>query len=153
LFVSSDGHIVTNAHVVAGCRSIGVASGFSTATAVQVLARDTANDLALLKSDLRPNATVSLRSGVRVGEDIAAFGFPLSGLLSSSGNFTLGNVSSAAGIGDDTRFLQITSPVQPGNSGGPLVDVNGNVVGVVVSKLDAIKLASFTDDIAQNVTH
>jgi stage V sporulation protein SpoVS len=56
-----------------------------------------------------------------------------------------------AGIRNDIRFLQVTSPVQPGNSGGPLLDDSGNVIGVISSKLDALKIAGITGDIPQNV--
>jgi serine protease Do len=117
----------------------------------RVLARDTSNDLALLKGDLTPIRAASLRVGVKIGEGIAAFGYPLFGLLSTSGNFTVGNVSAVTGLGDDTRYLQISAPVQSGNSGGPVLDQSGNVVGVVVSKLDAIKVAAAINDVAQNV--
>ena len=82
---------------------------------------------------------------------VVAVGFPLPGLLASEANVTTGIVSALAGIGDDTRFLQMTVPVQPGNSGGPLLDLEGRVVGVVVGKLDAVKVASVTGDIPQNV--
>jgi hypothetical protein len=87
------------------------------------------------------------RIGARVGENIFVYGFPLSGLLSSSGNFTVGNITSVAGLGDDSRIMQISAPVQPGNSGGPLLDRFGNVVGVVVSKLNALRLAQVTQEI------
>ena len=115
------------------------------------MADDDANDLALIKVEMHPTNFASLRSGVRLGEGVAAFGFPLAGLLATSGNFTLGNVTAMAGIGDDTRILQISAPVQPGNSGGPLLDHSGNVVGVVESKLNAITVATITNDMAQNV--
>jgi serine protease Do len=72
-------------------------------------------------------------------------------LLATSGNFTLGNVTALAGLGDDTRFLQISAPVQPGNSGGPLLDKSGNVIGVVSGKLNATKTAEISGDIPQNV--
>lgn len=87
----------------------------------------------------------------RVGESVYAFGFPLNGLLATTGNFTIGNVTATAGLGDDTRHIQVSVPIQPGNSGGPLVDQYGNVVGVIVSKLNALKMASLTSDLAQNV--
>ena len=63
-----------------------------------------------------------------------AFGYPLSQVLATSGNFTTGIVTALAGIGDDSRFYQISAPVQPGNSCGPLLDENGNLIGVVSSK-------------------
>lgn len=69
----------------------------------------------------------------------------------STGNFTLGNITAFAGIGDDSRHIQVSTPVQPGNSGGPLVDHHGNLVGVVTYKLNAIKTAAASGDIPQNV--
>ncbi len=80
-----------------------------------------------------------------------AYGFPLGGALASSGVATTGTVSALAGLGDDQRVLQISAPVQPGNSGGPLLDEKGFVVGVVVSKLNAMAIAEAIGDIPQNV--
>ena len=60
-------------------------------------------------------------------------------------------VNSLAGFANDTRFLQISAPVQPGNSSGPLLDQGGNIVGIVTAKLNAIKIAQNTGDIPQNV--
>jgi serine protease Do len=79
------------------------------------------------------------------------YGFPLTGVLASGGNVATGNVTALAGLGNDSRFLQISAPVQPGNSGGPLLDRNGTVVGIVVAKLNALSIASATGDIPQNV--
>ena len=150
-FVSFDGFAVTNAHVVEGCNTVQVNSALSKPVIASIVARDTANDLALIKTDAKPNASASLRTGVRIGESISAFGFPLTGFLATGGNFTSGNVSAVAGLRDDTKYLQITAPVQPGNSGGPVLDQDGNVVGVVVAKLDVIEVAAATNDLAQNV--
>lgn len=109
--------------------------GLAEPVTAQVVARDAANDLALLKVDFASDHVASLRAGVRIGEEIAAFGYPLQGVLSAGGDFTVGNVSSLAGIKNDSRHIQISAPIQPGNSGGPVVDQAGNVIGVVVSKL------------------
>jgi S1-C subfamily serine protease len=150
-FVAQDGAFVTNAHVVEGCSDIKVKSDDGSVTEGHVMATDTANDLALLKLSKTPSKIAALRIGVRLGEGVEAFGFPHSGLLSSSGNFTLGNVTALNGIGDDSRFLQISAPVQAGNSGGPLLDQSGNLIGVVTSKLNALKVALNDGDLPQNV--
>src|SRR4029077_18418126 len=85
------------------------------------------------------------------GEEIIVIGFPLKGLLSSAPTITTGIVSSLAGLRDDRTRFQISAPVQPGNSGGPVLDKSGNVVGMVVSKLNVLRIARMTGDIPQNV--
>jgi S1-C subfamily serine protease/Holliday junction resolvasome RuvABC ATP-dependent DNA helicase subunit len=134
-FVTADGYVVTNAHVVEGCEYPKVVCGLAGPLPAQVLARDAANDLALLKVDFASDHVATLRAGVRIGEEIAAFGYPLQGVLSTGGNFTVGNVSALAGVKNDSRHIQISAPIQQGNSGGPVVDRFGNVIGVVVSIL------------------
>ena len=142
-FVTADGYVVTNAHVVDGCEDPKVVCGLAGPIPARVLARDVTNDLALLKVDFTSDHVATLRAGVKIGEEIAAFGYPLLGKLSSGGNFTLGNVSALAGVHNDSGHIQISAPVQGGNSGGPVIDQSGNVIGVVVSKL--------TDHTQQNV--
>jgi uncharacterized protein len=145
-FVSKEGEALTNAHVVESCQRISVAGRDAL-----LIASDRKNDLALLATAITPRHWASWRSSVQLGEDIVAYGFPLTGVLASSGNVVTGNVTALAGMGDDSRYLQVSAPLQPGNSGGPLLDRHGNVVGVVVAKLDALKVASATGDIPQNV--
>jgi S1-C subfamily serine protease len=149
-FVSMDGKAITNAHVVNNCQKIRVSINEQQGTA-RVIGRDDNNDLAVLATDLKPIQSANWRLTVQQGEDIVVYGFPLTGVLASGGNFVVGNVTALAGLRNDSRFLQISAPVQPGNSGGPLLDRNGNVVGVVIGKLNAIKTASVTGDIPQNV--
>ena len=146
--VSGEGHILTNAHVIEGCAEVRVPP----AGPVAVAARDDAADLALLKGPAgRPFASFRQGRGVRPGAGVVAVGYPLRGVLASGANVTTGNVAALAGPGDDRRLIQITAPVQPGNSGGPVLDMAGNAVGVVVSKLGAVKMARATGDIPQNV--
>jgi len=149
-FVSKDGAALTNAHVVDRCQQIRVSINGQQGTA-RVVGRDDKNDLALLETDLHPAQSADWRLSVRQGEDIVIYGFPLTGVLAAGGNVATGNVTALAGLGNDSRFLQISAPVQPGNSGGPLLDRNGNVVGIVVAKLNALGIASATGDIPQNV--
>src|SRR5918996_4247419 len=150
--VGEGGQIVTNHHVVADCAEVRVRPAGQEAVAGAVVAEDSRNDLALLRAPVRlPVAAIRDDRGIRPGDSVVAVGFPLPGLLASEANVTTGTVSALAGIGNDARFLQMTVPVQPGNSGGPLLDLEGRVVGVVVGKLDALKVASVTGDIPQNV--
>ncbi len=149
-FYVAPGLVLTNAHVVEGCTAVTTALA-GTPGAAQVLARDTGADLALVQTTAPGPEPARLRIGVRLGEDVAAFGFPLSTLLASSGNFTRGTVTATAGLHDDNRRLQVSAPVQPGNSGGPLLDESGAVVGIVVAKLNALKMAQTYDDVPQNI--
>jgi len=100
---------------------------------------------------LKPTHVAAPRSGSRLGEYVVAFGYPHADLLSTSGNFTQGNVTALAGMGDDSRYLQISTPIQAGNSGGPLLDQSGNVVGIVTAKLNALKMALASGDLPQNI--
>ena len=151
-FAVAPGVVVTNAHVVEHCRGLRVLHG-EQARSGRVLAIDREQDLAVVQTDLPVPAVLPLRAGpaLRLGESVVAFGFPLAGSLSREGNLTTGNVSALAGLRDDARYLQITAPVQPGNSGGPLLDEGGNVIGVITAKLDAVAIAKRTGDIPQNV--
>ncbi|KAB7785242.1 S1C family serine protease [Methylorubrum populi] len=150
-YVSEIGHVLTNQHVIDGCSAITVTRVGSAPIKARLVAADATNDLAVLDTDRATPSAPPLAMRARVGESVYAFGFPLNGLLATTGNFTVGNVTATAGLGDDTRHIQVSVPIQPGNSGGPLVDQYGNVVGVIVSKLNALKMASLTSDLAQNV--
>jgi hypothetical protein len=87
----------------------------------------------------------------RLGENIVVIGFPLSGLLSSQPIVTSGIVSALAGMRDNQRELQISAPIQPGNSGGPLFDGSGRIAGVVVATLDTVRLARAIGVVPENV--
>jgi hypothetical protein len=122
--------------------------------ALQRVFIDGESDLALYIAPEKPAAYARLRGGrgARAGEPVVAVGFPLSGLLSADPIVTTGIISALAGVKNDRRRIQITAPLQPGNSGGPLLGENGSVVGVVVvESLDALKLAEVIGDIPQNV--
>lgn len=150
-YVSAEGHIVTNQHVVDGCTEMRLPAG----QVLQLLAVDKANDLALLKGPKPDGNVARFRDGrgIRTGEAILIAGFPLHDEISSDLNVTTGNVSSLAGPDNDRTLIQITAPVQHGNSGGPVLDMAGHVVGVVQSKFDptADTEEDNTIDVPQNV--
>jgi serine protease Do len=145
--VSSNGDYLTNDHVVSGCSSLSI--GGMPAT---VIAQDQAFDLALLRVTSIPAATPATfaRKPARLNSDVTVIGYPLPDLLGGL-NVTRGSVTSLKGIGGDGVRMQISAPVQPGNSGGPVVNAAGQVVGVVVSKLDAQLVADAIGDIPQNI--
>jgi S1-C subfamily serine protease len=139
--ISTSGHIITNHHVINGC--VGDIKGNLTGDApvtLRVVNSDEANDLALLQGPAESfKASVKIRDrAIHSGDSVVAIGFPYHGLLSSDFTVTTGIVSSLSGILNDTRHLQISAAVQPGNSGRPLLDTSGEVVGMVVGKLDAL---------------
>lgn len=149
-FVSKQGHLLTNRHVVQDCRQVRLAGSDKP---LKVLPQDEVNDLALLQMTDKPKAVAVFRTAndLRQGESIAAYGYPLQGALAAGGNLSPGVVSALAGLGNNTSQIQITAPVQTGNSGGPVLDSKGQVVGVVVQKLNAVKVAKLTGDVPQNV--
>lgn len=150
--VSRQGHMLTNYHVIDDCKAVS-SKHEGIDYPLRVIARDAKNDLALLQQAEAPTSIATFRSGpyVRPGDGVIAIGFPLRGILASEAQITTGNVSALAGVQNDERFIQITAPVQPGNSGGPLLDQSGNVVGIVASKLDANLILERLGDIPQNV--
>ena len=123
--ISGNGHVVTNHHVIGNCVGDihGNLAGQSAVT-LRIVSADETNDLALLQT---PQANfkdaVSIRATpVHPGDAVIAIGYPFHGLLTSDFTVTTGIISSLSGIFNDTRYLQISAAVQPGNSGGPLLD-------------------------------
>jgi uncharacterized protein len=151
--MGTQGEILTNSHVVEECQKITVQFPSQQSETAVLVARDQKNDLAVVRTSKPLGTNALFREGVpvRAGDAVVALGYPLSGLLASTANVSVGNVSALAGLGDDSRYLQISAPVQPGNSGGPLLDASGHLVGIVTAKLNAARVARFTGDIPQNV--
>jgi S1-C subfamily serine protease len=151
--ISSSGHVVTNQHVVDGCVDDikGNLSG-EAPVKLRLVSSDETNDLALLQAPSPFKEVATIRDKpIRPGDSVVAIGYPFHGLLTSDFTVTTGIVSSLSGILNDTRYLQISAAVQPGNSGGPLLDTNGQVVGMVAAKLNAFKFAKATGNIPENI--
>lgn len=139
-FVNKEGYIVTNEHVAGICQSL--ASYINGETHLfRIIAMDQRNDLALLRGEYRNKTYLNINvMGAEFGEDIMAFGFPLAENLSSSVKLTRGIVSSLSGPENDISLIQIDAAIQPGNSGGPVLNYNGQVVGVASSGLNKIQM-------------
>src|SRR6185369_13913329 len=115
---------------------------------------DRTNDLALLKVAGNFNALpLSSAGDTRLGQSVLTIGFPNPDMQGMEPKLTRGEISSLAGMQDDPRHFQISVPVQPGNSGGPLLDLNGNVVGVVSMRMGDLRALKFTGALPQNVNY
>lgn len=132
-FVNTEGHIVTNSHVISGCNEM--RDGLNK---LKIIADDPRNDLAILKASRNPTTFFKLSTKKpEILEPIIAAGYPFGDTLSSSIKVTKGIVSSLVGLDNNASEMQIDAALQPGNSGGPIINENGNVVAVAVAKLDA----------------
>jgi S1-C subfamily serine protease len=151
--VSTSGHLVTNQHVVDGCVGdiLGSLTGEAPVT-LRLVSSDETNDLALLQAPGSfKDVAIIKDKAIRSGDTVVAIGYPFHGLLTSDFTVTTGIVSSLSGILNDTRYLQISAAVQPGDSGGPLLASSGEVVGVVAAKLNALKFVKATGNIPENI--
>jgi S1-C subfamily serine protease len=151
IVVNEMGDTLTAYHVVVGCQRVHVSANTFEADA-SIVAKDAMLDLAVLRtiSSVKTYARVKAET-IALGEPAIAMGFPLSGVLSSGTTVTSGIVNAKAGMKDDGRMFQFSAPVQPGNSGGPVFDQNGNVMGIVVSSLNALAFLLTSGSSPQNV--
>ena len=181
-FITDDGYLISNYHVVKGATKVRLLTdaGLIDAKVVQV---DAANDLALLKANaegrmqnaetgqsqtasnqdfiIHPSAfnlsfrplPVAASRTVNLGGTVATIGFPNIGMQGFAPKLAKGEIASLSGAGDDPRYFQISVPVQPGNSGGALVDERGNVIGIVSAKLDASAALAASGALPENVNY
>jgi S1-C subfamily serine protease len=152
-FITDDGYLISNYHVVKDAAKVRLVTSAGTIDA-KVVQVDEANDLALLKADGRfaPLPILPSRSA-HLGGTVATVGFPDPSLQGFSPKLAKGEIASLDGAGDDPRYFQISVPVQPGNSGGALVDEHGNVIGIVSAKLDASAALAASGALPENVNY
>jgi S1-C subfamily serine protease len=176
-FITDDGYLISNYHVVKDAKWVRVvtSAGIVSAKVVQV---DAANDLALLKASNKqfslsaeefldaPNGVapkqvevkftplpISPSRSAQLGGTVATVGFPNIGMQGFAPKLAKGEIASLSGAGDDPRYFQISVPVQPGNSGGALVDERGNVTGIVSAKLNASVALAASGALPENVNY
>jgi S1-C subfamily serine protease len=150
--ISSNGIIVTNYHVIEGAKTInvrGINGNFNKAYSTNILIVDKVNDLALIKiedsgfSSLGNIPYVIKPNSSSVGENIFVLGYPLRAKMGDEIKLTNGIISSKTGYQGDITSYQISAPVQPGNSGGPLFDSKGDLIGVISAKLNGAENVSY----------
>jgi S1-C subfamily serine protease len=148
-------HVATCWHVIDGCKSISIEVD-GVKFPAQVVAKDTANDIAVLRigqCNVRHTYLPIKARVAKISDKVFTIGYPLASILGQAQKYTEGTVSAVSGIGNDGRYYQISTPIQPGNSGGALVDARGNVVGLTSSALNAIKTATIVGALPQNVNY
>jgi TPR repeat protein/S1-C subfamily serine protease len=150
------GYIVTNQHVVSGKKKIAVVSNSGEKISAAVLIEDRINDLALLQvnhPEKLPPALPIAKLSAKIGSKVFTIGYPHPDIMGTKPKLTEGIVNALSGYMDDPRILQISVPVQSGNSGGPLLNMSGEVIGIVTAKLSAVKMFNWTGDLPQNVNY
>lgn len=150
--VTFEGHMLTNFHVIEDASEVFVRIDGKEVPA-SVLKTDPENDVALIKADVVgvPIATGGADGGI--AEDVMALGYPLVRIQGQALKASFGRINSLSGIKDDPRFLQIDVPIQPGNSGGPLIGSDGRLVGVVTATLDQLNTLREAGVLPQNVNY
>ncbi len=142
-FVSTNGHMVTNNHVIEGC-DIVKAHYKGRELDADVLFTDRSNDLAIIKANIKPEKVFPVSNeDVSLLEDIIVAGYPLGKNISASIKTFKGSVTALAGFGDNYSNFQIDASLSSGNSGGPIINQKGNVVGVAVEKLVEVGVEGF----------
>jgi len=152
-FISKTGHILTNSHVVNGAKTITVEYNGKDYDA-KLISEDSSNDFALLKVEIKNIKALAIsKKQMAKGTEVCALGFPLVSLQGKELKSTFGHINSASGLKGDIRFYQIDAAIQPGNSGGPLINNNAEVVGIVTSKLSQLATLKQANTFVQNVNY
>ena len=155
-FISEDGIMISNAHVVKGANSIIVRTVDDKKFMAKILVTDEKNDISILQplESLTVDKWLTLsqyRKGANLGEKIRIIGYPLSNLLGKHPRVTEGIISAEVGLQDDPTRFQVSASIQPGNSGGPVLNEDYQVVGIATEKLSDLYTVRITGSIPQNV--
>jgi TPR repeat protein len=153
-FVTPAGYLLTARHAVEKAARVEVVHVKQTYPA-KVILRDESTDVAVLKVEGTefPCLPLASSAAAKTGDSVFTVGFPQIQVQGTEAKFTEGSISALSGLGDSPRFFQISVPVQPGNSGGPLVNEKGEVVGLIVSRLDDVAALMATGAVPQTVNY
>lgn len=164
IFVSSEFHILTNYHVVSSCSEIFAGQSPGEHNKVRILKFDTFNDLALL--EIKPEQKIDKvpmdphwriptfrQKDPELGEEVLVAGFPFGTLFNENLKVSKGVVSATRGALGEDEIFQLDAAVQTGNSGGPVFDQNGNILGMIVAQLDKVRIAELTGSLPENMNY
>jgi S1-C subfamily serine protease len=156
MFSSSD-YVITSYHVVHGSKSISVRLTNGERIDATIAVKDTNNDIAILKLAKSPTSrqniiTLGDSTSVKTGDRVFTYGFPLVDLLGhQEPRYSEGFVNSLSGMSNDPRLFQVSIPIQPGNSGGPVFNEKGELIGIATSSIDSEQTKKVFGATPQNV--
>ena len=157
MFGSKD-YVITNWHVIRGAKNIKVKFLNGEKINAEVILKDSKNDIAFLKLDRSPKLPASSlkvgdSSNVRMGDKVFTIGYPAHWVMGKNPKYTEGVVNALSGIKDDPTVFQISAQIQPGNSGGPIFDQSGNIIGIAQASLDPQLATESIGALPQNVNY
>lgn len=154
-FAASNGYILTNYHVIDESKTVTVKTFDNKTYEANVILKDKNNDIAIIKIDSIDYKPLSIGKSnfIKKGAEVMTLGYPLVSIQGQSQKATFGRVNSLSGVDDDIRFFQIDVPIQPGNSGGPILDKKGNVVGLATATLNQVEVLKQSGTLPQNVNY
>jgi len=151
--VSPNGHLITNDHVIRGANKIVARLADGTTHNANLIKTTSSTDLALLKINADTKNYLPIKSSrtVKKGDRVFTIGYPMATMLGVEAKYTEGVISATSGLNDEPLVYQITVPIQPGNSGGPLVNESGQVVGVITSTASSLEFFKQSGVMPQNI--
>lgn len=159
--ISESGYVVTNFHVINNSNKVELSFNIDSSTVTyeaKVIATDQANDIAILKIDDNKftgfdKLPYTLSDEYSVGEKVFTIGYPQPELMGTDFKYTSGEINSLTGMENNASMMQISVPIQPGNSGGPLFNEKGDIIGITTSTLNPFYTAKYGNSIPQNVNY
>ena len=151
-FITDTGYMLTNEHVIADALAIYVVSGGEQLSA-EIIDASQREDIALLKVATKSKPIPISSRSAKKGEEVAVLGYPNISVQGNELKATFGHINSLSGINNDASLLQFDAPIQPGNSGGPLISSNGDVIGIATATLKQDVALSTTGSLAQGVNY
>ncbi len=153
-FITTNGYLLSNWHVVRNAKKVKIKNKQGVFSA-RIVVTDREKDLALLKVDGGPFKPVQISrdESAALGESAFTIGFPNVVVQGLEPKYTDGKISSLSGLHDDPDQYQISVPVQPGNSGGPLIGRDGQVIGIVDAKMNDLRYLVTSGSLPQNVNY
>ncbi|RLC11987.1 MAG: hypothetical protein DRI24_18000 [Deltaproteobacteria bacterium] len=152
-FVDGFGTAVTNSHVVEGHANIEVIAPNGSKSSATIIKASSVLDVAVLATGhLTPQFLILAENGASVlGQDVFTIGYPVTNILGDNAKYSEGTISALSGLNNDDSWIQISTPIQPGNSGGPLVNESGQVIGIVTATAAVERFFAITGSLPQNI--